>query len=121
MNKGDVATALAQAGKTFDATYRWPFQLHGMIGPSCAVADVQGDKVTVWTGTQGPFPTRAKIAVLLGLPQKNVRVINREGSGCYGRLEPDDVPEDAVLMSRARSQPSKKPSVVYPVTALLPG
>ena len=100
-----MAAALAQAGKTFEATYRWPFQLHGMLGPSCAVADVRGDKVTVWTGTQGPFPTRAKIAVLLGMPQKNVRVINREGSGCYGRLEPDDVPEDAVLMSRAVGQP----------------
>ena len=105
VKKGDVAAALAQAGRTFEATYRWPFQLHGMLGPSCAVADVQNDRVTVWTGTQAPFPTRVKIAALLGIPEKNVRIIHREGSGCYGRLEPDDVPEDAVLMSRAVGQP----------------
>jgi nicotinate dehydrogenase subunit B len=105
VNKGDVAADLARAGRTFEATYRWPFQLHGMLGPSCAVADVRGDKVTIWTGTQAPFPTRVKIAALLGIPEKNVRIIHREGSGCYGRLEPDDVPEDAVLMSRAVGQP----------------
>ena len=110
VNKGDVAAALAQAGRTqsgrtFDATYRWPFQLHGMLGPSCAVADVRGDNVTIWTGTQAPFPTRVKVAALLKIPEKNVRIIHREGSGCYGRLEPDDVPEDAVLMSRAVGQP----------------
>ena len=60
VNKGDVAAALAQAGKTFEATYRWPFQLHGMLGPSCAVADVRGDKVTIWTGTQAPVSDAVK-------------------------------------------------------------
>jgi CO/xanthine dehydrogenase Mo-binding subunit len=105
VNKGDVAAALGQGSRTFEATYRWPFQLHGMVGPSCAVADVRGDKATIWTGTQAPFPTRLKVAKLLGIPEKNVRVIHREGSGCYGRLEPDDVPEDAVLMSRAVGEP----------------
>lgn len=105
VNKGDVAAALSQGARTFEATYRWPFQLHGMLGPSCAIADVRDDKVTIWTGTQAPFPSRVKVAALLNIPEKNVRIIHREGSGCYGRLEPDDVPEDAVLMSRAVGQP----------------
>jgi len=30
----------------------------------------------------------------------------REGSGCFGRLEPDDAPEDAALMSRAVGRPA---------------
>jgi len=105
VNKGNVATAISQASKTMEATYHFPFQLHGMLGPSCAVADVRSDRATVWTGTQAPFMTRDKLATLLGLPKKNVRVIQREASGCYGRLEPDDVPEDAVLLSRAVGQP----------------
>jgi nicotinate dehydrogenase subunit B len=104
-NKGNADSALAQASRKFEATYRWPFQLHGMMGPSCAVADVRGDKATIWTGTQGPFRTRQGVAKLLGVPEKNVRVIYREGSGCYGRLSPDDAPEDAVLMSRAVGKP----------------
>jgi CO/xanthine dehydrogenase Mo-binding subunit len=102
---GNVAAAFTQAPKKFEATYRWPFQMHGMIGPSCAVADVQGDKATVWSGSQAPFITRNGIARLLGMREENVHFIYREGSGCFGRLEPDDAPEDAALMSRAVGRP----------------
>ena len=104
-NKGNLEPAFSQATKTFEATYHWPFQLHGMIGPSCAVADVQGDKVTVWAGSQGTFNTRKQVADMLSLPEKNVRVVYRESAGCYGRLSPDDVPLDAALMSRAVGKP----------------
>jgi nicotinate dehydrogenase subunit B len=104
-NKGDLDSAFAQASKTFERTYRWPFQLHGMIGPSCAVAEVREDKVTIWAGSQGPFFTRKRVADLLGLTEKNVRVLYREGSGSYGRLESDDAAEDAALLSRAVGKP----------------
>jgi nicotinate dehydrogenase subunit B len=104
-NKGNPDTAFSQATKTFEAVYRWPFQLHGMIGPSSAVAEVSGDKVTIWAGSQGTFNTRKQVAEMLGIPEKNVRVIYRESAGCYGRLSPDDVPQDAALMSRAVGKP----------------
>jgi CO/xanthine dehydrogenase Mo-binding subunit len=102
---GNVTAGLAQAAKRFEASYRWPFQMHGMIGPSCAVADVQGDNATVWSGSQAPFITRNGVARLLGLRPENVHFIYREGSGCFGRLEPDDAPEDAALLSRAVGKP----------------
>jgi nicotinate dehydrogenase subunit B len=104
-NKGNLDAAFSQAHKKYEATYYWPFQLHGMIGPPCAVADVQGDKATIWTGTQGPFRTRDAIALLLKVPPKNIHLLYREGSGSYGRLESDDVAEDAALMSRAVGKP----------------
>jgi len=105
VKKGDADAAFAAAGKKYEATYRWPFQLHGMLGPSCAVADVRGDSVTVWSGTQGPFRTRKNLSDLLHLPEKNIRVIFKEESGCYGRLSPDDAPLDAALLSRAVGKP----------------
>jgi len=104
-NTGNTSAAFAQASKTVDATYRWPFQMHGMIGPSCAVADVQGNKATIWSGSQAPFITRNGIARLLGIAEHDVHFIYCEGSGCYGRLEPDDAPEDAALMSQAVGRP----------------
>jgi CO/xanthine dehydrogenase Mo-binding subunit len=104
-NTGNASAAFAQASKTFDATYRWPFQMHGMIGPSCAVADVQGNTATIWSGSQAPFITRNGIARLLGIAERDVHFIYCEGSGCYGRLEPDDAPEDAALMSQAVGRP----------------
>jgi CO/xanthine dehydrogenase Mo-binding subunit len=104
-NKGNPDAALSQAQKKYEATYYWPFQLHGMMGPPCALADVRGDKATIWTGTQGPFRTRDSIAKMLNIPPKNVHLLYREGSGSYGRLETDDVAEDAALMSRAVGKP----------------
>jgi len=105
VNKGNPDAALAQASKTYEATYRWPFQLHGMMGPPCAVADVGKDKATIYTGTQGSFGTRKSVAELLGFVETNVRVLYREASGSYGRMGADDVAEDAALMSRALGKP----------------
>jgi nicotinate dehydrogenase subunit B len=105
VDKGNAANALGQATKFYQSTYRWPFQMHGMIGPSCAVADVKGDKVTIWSGPQGPFRTRGTIATLLKVPVQNVRIIYHEASGSYGRMSTDDGAEDAALLSRAVGAP----------------
>src|ERR1044071_4387384 len=103
--KGDAAGAMAQGKKTFQASYRWPFQMHGMIGPSCSIADVKGDKATIWSGPQGPFRTRGTVAKILGIKEQNVRIIYYEASGSYGRMSADDGAEDAALLSRAVGAP----------------
>ena len=103
--RGDVDTALAKGGKTMEATYRWPFQMHGMLAPSAAIADVQSDKVTIWAPSQGIFDTRKRVSELLGMPESKIQVLYREASGCYGRLGTDDAAEDAVVMSRAVGKP----------------
>jgi len=105
IEKGNAAATFEKAKKQYETSYRWPFQLHGMIGPSCAIADVRGDQATIWSGCQGPFRIRASVASLLKLPEKSVRVIYRDGSGSYGRLSSDDSSEDAALLSRAVGAP----------------
>ncbi len=105
VDKGNLENGFRQPNKSYERSYRWPFQLHGMLGPSCAVADVKRDKATLWCGTQGPFRTRKNIATLLQLPEPSVRVIYYEGSGSYGRLATDDGVEDAALLSRAVGAP----------------
>jgi CO/xanthine dehydrogenase Mo-binding subunit len=105
VEKGDPAAAIDKTKKHYEAVFRWPFQMHGMIGPSCAVADVRGNKATVWSGCQGPFRTRASVSSLLKIPEENVRIIYHEGSGSYGRLSNDDGAEDAALLSRAVGAP----------------
>ena len=79
--------------------------MHGMIGPSCAVADVGPKTACVWTGSQGIFRTRKAVANLLGFAEKDVRIVYVEGSGCYGRMCPDDAAEDAAVLSRAVGKP----------------
>ena len=105
VNRGEPESALSKASKTYEATYRWPFQMHGMMGPSCAVADVGKDRATIYSGTQGSFETRTSVAEMLGFPETNVRLLWREASGSYGRMGADDVSEDAALLSRAVGKP----------------
>ena len=105
IDKGDVDAAIAAAEKPMQRTYIWPYQMHGSIGPSCAVADVRQGQVRVWSGTQNPHILRADLALLLGRPDSEIDVIRMEASGCYGRNCADDVSADAVLLSRAVGGP----------------
>ncbi|MBD8528856.1 MULTISPECIES: molybdopterin cofactor-binding domain-containing protein [unclassified Massilia] len=89
------------AGRTLRATYTRPFQLHGAIGPSCAIARFDAGRYTVWTHSQGVFPLRTALAELLGVDEETVRCIHVEGSGCYGHNGADDVAADAALLARA--------------------
>lgn len=103
--EGDVDTALESLETRLDRTYVWPYHMHGSIGPSCAVADVRADGITVWTGSQNPYPLQNDLAVLTGLPKERIDVIRFEAAGCYGRNCADDVVADAVLLSRAVGAP----------------
>jgi nicotinate dehydrogenase subunit B len=103
-DKGTPDAALKR-GKALSATYEWPYQNHGAIGPSCAIADVRANDATVYSGTQGVFPLRGALAQLLHWNEDQVRVVYFEGSGCYGHNGADDVAADAVLLSRAVKRP----------------
>ncbi len=91
----------AAAVKTLDALYTRPYQCHGSIGPSCAVAQWQEGRLTVWTHSQGVFPLRADLAKTFGVEPKSIRCIHAEGAGCYGHNGADDVALDAALLARA--------------------
>ena len=87
--------------RRFGARFTRPYQLHGSIGPSCAIGLSEGEDFTVWTHTQGVYPDREAIAEMLGIPQERVRCVHVEGSGCYGHNGADDAAADAALLARA--------------------
>jgi CO/xanthine dehydrogenase Mo-binding subunit len=101
----DLEQKLDQAAAVVKATYLHPYQAHGSMGSSCAVADVQGEQATIWSPTQGVWYQRSTAAMVLGLKPENVRVIFRRGSGCYGLNAADTVTYDAALLSQAAGKP----------------
>jgi CO/xanthine dehydrogenase Mo-binding subunit len=105
VNSGDVDETLARASTTIKATYLHPYQMHGSMGTSCAVADVRSDRATVWSPTQSAYPTRNGVAAILGLAPDSVRVIFVRGSGCYGINGADTVSFDAAILSHAVGRP----------------
>ena len=93
--------AAAPGAMTHEATFRRAYQMHGAIGPACAVARYEGDKLDIWTHGQGVFPLRSAVAELVKLPVERVHCIHMEGSGCYGHNGADDAAADAALIARA--------------------
>jgi nicotinate dehydrogenase subunit B len=105
VERGDVDAAIAGAATPMRRDYVWPYQMHASIGPSCALADWQGERLMVWAGTQNPHVLRVDLARLTGLADTAVEVVRMEAAGCYGRNGADDVAADAALLSRAVGAP----------------
>jgi CO/xanthine dehydrogenase Mo-binding subunit len=102
---GDASTALDQAQRVIRATYSWPIQSHASMGPSCAVADIDGGGGTVWTASQSTHLMRFTIGKLLGLDPARLRLVYMDGSGSYGTNGNDDVAFEAALLSRELKRP----------------
>jgi len=105
--RGDLAALSAPPGgtRTLAASYRWPMQTHGSIGPSCGVADVRADRVTVWSASQNVHGLQNTFARMLGVARDRVRVIYMDGAGSYGANGADDAAAEAVLISKAVGRP----------------
>ena len=105
VDRGDADAGFASAVKTLTSTYSWPNQSHASLGPSCSVADMRPDGLTVWTSSQGTHGLRMSFAKLFGIAPEKVRVIYLDGAGSYGGNGNDDCAADAVVLSRAVGRP----------------
>jgi CO/xanthine dehydrogenase Mo-binding subunit len=96
-----TAARTAEKNRTIRRQYTRPYIAHASIAPSCAMAQWSGDRVHVWTHSQGVYLLRADLALVLKLPIENITVEHMEGAGCYGHNAADDVALDAVLLAKA--------------------
>ena len=63
------------SARRIKATYDFAVQTHATIGPSCAVADFQGGKLTVWTSSQATHSMQHELAVITGLSREAIRLV----------------------------------------------
>jgi nicotinate dehydrogenase subunit B len=104
-NTGDSAKALGEAKQRLTATYDFAIHTHGSIGPSCAVAQFDGDHLTCWSASQATHNLRKQLAAMFSFKDEQVRCIYIDGSGCYGRNGHEDAAADAALLARAVNAP----------------
>ena len=105
MKEGNAPGALKDATTRLTASYEYPVQTHGSIGPSCSVADVRRDRALIWSASQSTHWTQRQIAKMLTMKPEQVRIIYLEGAGCYGRNGHEDATADAVVLSQAVGRP----------------
>ena len=84
LERGDVAAALAAADVTVTREFTTPCALHSAMEPHAAVAEWDGDRLTVWESTQGIYRVRENVAKALGIPLADVRVICEAMGGGFG-------------------------------------
>ena len=104
-NVGDPAKAASGAARNVAASYDFAVHTHGSIGPSCAIAQTQDGKLTVWTASQATHLLRKQLAHMLSMKPEDVRCIYLEGSGCYGRNGHEDAAADAALLAKELGRP----------------
>jgi len=81
---GDAAGFTGPAVEMIEQTYFDSYMAHAPMETHSAVAAVENGKVTVWAGTQTPFPVKNQIMQALRLPADKVRVITPYVGGGFG-------------------------------------
>ena len=82
--RGDVAAGLRDADVVVRRAYTTQTALHTALEPHAAVADWNGEQLTIWESTQGIFHTRSDIAAAFGLRLSQVRVVKEHMGGGFG-------------------------------------
>jgi CO/xanthine dehydrogenase Mo-binding subunit len=90
----------ASTANMVQARYSRGYVAHAAMGPSCALAEFRNGHLSVWSHTQGVYPLRASLAIVLGMKQDDITVRHAHGAGCYGHNGADDVAVDAAVIAR---------------------
>ena len=82
--EGDLEKGKSLSAELFDETYLTPYVAHAPAETHSALASVEGDRATVWIGTQRPFGADSQIGSAIGLNADNVRIITPYVGGGFG-------------------------------------
>ena len=104
---GDPDAEFAKGGKIIEAEYYAPHLAHASMEPPVATADVQADKVTVWSPTQNPQGVQEEIAKALGMKKEQVTCHVTFLGGGFGRKSKPDYAVEAAVLSKKTGKPVK--------------
>ncbi|HYL06527.1 MAG TPA: molybdopterin cofactor-binding domain-containing protein [Thermoanaerobaculia bacterium] len=104
---GSVEQAAAGAAIKLAQTYTVDYIAHAPLEPRAAVAEWDGGRLTVWTGTQRPFAVRDELAEVLRIPAGQVRVIVPDTGSAYGGKHTADAAVEAARLAKAAGKPVK--------------
>jgi isoquinoline 1-oxidoreductase len=89
-------------------SYRIAYIAHVPLEPRAAVAEWEGGKLTVWTGTQRPFGVRSELSTYFRLPEDRVRVIMPDTGSGYGGKHTGEAALEAARLAKAAGKPVKR-------------
>jgi nicotinate dehydrogenase subunit B len=104
---GGAETNLADSAHRLNSTFNVAYIAHAPLEPRAALAQWNGDQLTVWTGTQRPFGVRSELATAFRLPEEKVRVLMPDMGSGYGGKHTGETALEAARLARAAKRPVK--------------
>lgn len=96
-----------KADKALNSAYTVAYIAHVPLEPRAAVAEWNGGKLTVWTGTQRPFGVRAQLAETFSLPEDQVHVLMPDTGAAYGGKHTGECAVEAARLAKGAGKPVK--------------
>ena len=103
--KGDVEKGFAEADEIFEDEFEFPMVYHYSMEPHTAVAQVDGDGISIWTSTGHPFGVRQEIAEIYHYPLSKIRVHVNFVGGAYGSKSGAKTEPLVVALARKAQRP----------------
>jgi isoquinoline 1-oxidoreductase len=107
VNTGSVDEGFRAADHRLQQTYTVSYIAHVPLEPRAALAQWDGDNLTVWTGTQRPFGVRSELSEAFGVPEQKVRVLMPDTGSGYGGKHTGETAVEAARLARAAKRPVK--------------
>lgn len=102
---GDIEAGRKLSDKTFESRFDDPYLAHAPIETHSALAQLEGDKMTVWASTQSPFGLQDNLVRELGFPREKVRVITPFVGGGFGGKAPAQQGIEAAKLAKLTGKP----------------
>ena len=107
VKRGNADEVIKHSAHVVTNHYSVPFTDHAFLEPECAVAEVEGDGVHIFSGDQGVYQTRKECSMMLGLAPELVRVTAMMVGGGFGGKEDMSVQHHAALACYLLKRPVK--------------
>jgi nicotinate dehydrogenase subunit B len=104
-SSGDIESGQKLCDNIFESEYHDPYVAHTPIEPHTALANIEGDKITVWASTQSPFGLQGEISRELGLAPEKVRVITPFVGGGFGGKSSNRQGVEAARLTKLSGKP----------------
>jgi nicotinate dehydrogenase subunit B len=105
--QGDVDKAFSQSNIHLEQSYHIDYIAHVPLEPRAGLAKWEGDKLTVWTGTQRPFGVQEDLAGIFNISKDKIRVIQPDTGSGYGGKHTGEAGIEAARLSKAAGKPVK--------------
>lgn len=107
LKRNNALHPAADTGASAEHLFTIDYIAHVPLEPRAGVAQWEGNKLTVWIGTQRPFGVQEDLEKVFHLPKANIRVIQPDTGSGYGGKHTGEAGIEAARLAKEAGKPVK--------------